>query len=220
MILEIDNTELSFGLRKILYGIYLKAETGKVTGILGRNGCGKTCLLHILFGTLRAKYSHVRIDGIHQKKQLFKSNKAILLPQHRLLPSNISLRKTFDLFNADWSLFIEHFSSFEKYRGEKAANLSFGELRLLETYLVLSSGKDIILLDEPFSFIAPIYIEKIRELITVFKKNSIIIVTDHFYKDIIEVSDTVYFLKNGHSKQVHSLSALEDEGYLTANLSP
>jgi ABC-type cobalamin/Fe3+-siderophores transport system ATPase subunit len=50
MIIELDSVELYFDKRRILNGIYLKAETGKITGLLGRNGCGKSCLLQILFG--------------------------------------------------------------------------------------------------------------------------------------------------------------------------
>ena len=43
-ILEIDSVELSFGDRRILSGVYLAVETGGVTAVLGRNGCGKSCL--------------------------------------------------------------------------------------------------------------------------------------------------------------------------------
>jgi len=41
LILELDNVELYFKNKRILHGIYLKVETGNVTAILGRNGCGK-----------------------------------------------------------------------------------------------------------------------------------------------------------------------------------
>ena len=49
MIFEIDNVELQFRNKPILSGIYLKSETGKVTGILGNNGCGKSSLMEIIF---------------------------------------------------------------------------------------------------------------------------------------------------------------------------
>ncbi|WP_435314560.1 ATP-binding cassette domain-containing protein [Cellulophaga fucicola] len=68
MIVEIDNVELFFGQKIILSAIYLKGETGSVTGILGKNGCGKTSLLKILFGNLSPKNKNIRIDGKHQKK--------------------------------------------------------------------------------------------------------------------------------------------------------
>ena len=43
--LEIDSVELSFGDRRILSGVYLAVETGGVSAVLGRNGCGKSCLM-------------------------------------------------------------------------------------------------------------------------------------------------------------------------------
>lgn len=61
MILEIDNIELAFDQKKILNGIYVKFETGEITGLLGKNGCGKTSLLEIIFGTLKPKYKNIRI---------------------------------------------------------------------------------------------------------------------------------------------------------------
>lgn len=50
--LEADSIQLAFGQRQILTDIYFKCETGKIIGLLGRNGQGKTCLLNIVYGTL------------------------------------------------------------------------------------------------------------------------------------------------------------------------
>jgi ABC-type sugar transport system ATPase subunit len=49
-ILEVDSILLEFDLKRVLQDVYLKSETGKVTGLLGRNGSGKSCLMKILFG--------------------------------------------------------------------------------------------------------------------------------------------------------------------------
>ena len=62
--LEIDSVELSFGDRRILSGVYLAVETGGVSAVLGRNGCGKSCLMKILCGSLRAGFRSMRIDGV------------------------------------------------------------------------------------------------------------------------------------------------------------
>ena len=215
MKLELDNIELSFDSKKILRGIYLCAETGKVIGILGRNGCGKTSLLRILFGSLNAKYGNVRLNGSHQKRKLFSTGKVAYLPQHRLLPNHIKIHQAFKTFSVDWEAFVSTFNSFKKYHKEPIKNLSSGEVRLLETYLILHSDKEIILLDEPFSFIAPLYVEKIKTIITKKKKNSIILITDHFYREILEISDSLYLLKNGCSKIIKTALELEQEGYLT-----
>ena len=214
MILEIDNIELNYDTKKILSAVYFKAENGKITGILGRNGCGKTSLLRILFGNLSPKYKNIRIDGKHQKNSLFKSAQIAFLPQHQLVPNNLSLQKICKISSVSWDDFILEFPSFKKYKKSKTKELSSGEIRVFETYLILASGKKIILLDEPFSFIAPLFVEKFKKIIDLKKENCIIILTDHFYREILDLSDTVYFLKNGYSKKITSKEELESEGYI------
>ncbi|MCM4171348.1 ABC transporter ATP-binding protein [Arenibacter sp. TNZ] len=218
MILEIDSVDLEFDGKKILYGIYIKSEIGKVTGILGRNGSGKTCLLRILFGDLQPKYKNIRSNEKCFSKPLYQTSIIGYLPQYPLLPKNLKINLVFKLFNVSWETFIYHFESFKKYGNTKIKYLSSGEVRVIEAYLILMSGKKIILLDEPFSFIAPLYVEKFKALINEIKKTSIIILTDHFYKDIVEVSDTIYLLKNGCSKKITRKEELISEGYLYKGL--
>ncbi len=215
MILEIDSVELNFDQKKILYGIYLKGETGKVTGLLGPNGCGKTSLLRILFGDLQPKYKNIRINSKHQSKPLFKTNQIAYLPQHKLLPDAMSIKKAFLFFKVSWTGFIEHFETFAIHYNTKINKVSSGERRVMETYLILNSRNKILILDEPFSFITPIYVEKFKKLIQERKKDCLIIITDHFYRDILEVSDCLYYLKNGSAKKITSKQELEQEGYLT-----
>lgn len=215
LILEVDSVALNFDDKRILYGVYLKAEKGKITGVLGRNGCGKTSLLRIIFGDLTPKYKNIRINGTYQKNALFKSNYVAYLPQHQLLPKAIKLSKAFELFNTGWPDFAALFDSFAANKRSRIDELSSGERRIIEVYLVLSSKKKIILLDEPFSSIAPLYIEKFKKLIQEKKEESVLIITDHYYREILEISDSIYLLKNGYSKMIRTKEDLEDEGYLT-----
>ncbi len=217
MILEIDNIELSFDNKTILRGVYLKAERGKVTGILGRNGSGKTSLLNILFGSLKPKYKSIRIDGEFMKSPLFRSNQVAYLPQQRLLTRNMKVGNSLKLFNVDWETFIEVFGHFKPFKNHYTSELSGGELRLLETYLILNSNKKIILLDEPFSNLAPLYVSKIKAIIEYKKMDKIILLTDHLYEEIVSLSDNLYFLKNGCSKLIHDIKDLENQGYLPIN---
>ena len=61
-ILEADGIQLAFDNRKILLSIYLKCETGNITGLLGKNGTGKSCLMRIIHSSLYCE-SSIRIDG-------------------------------------------------------------------------------------------------------------------------------------------------------------
>lgn len=213
MILEIDNVELNYNSKRILSGIYLKAETGKVVGVLGSNGCGKTSLLNIIFGNTKPKYKLIRIDNKPILKPLYKTKLVKYLPQHNFLP-NLNLSYIFKLYDIKWENFTTLFPAFKKYHKTKSRYLSGGELRAVEIYLILKSDSNIVLLDEPFNGVAPLYIEKIKALINNQKKEKIILLTDHRYTEVIDVSSTIYLLKNGCTKLINNLSELEDYKYL------
>lgn len=217
MKLEIDNIELNFDGKKILWGVYLKAEKGKITSILGRNGSGKTSLFKIIFGNLNPKYATIRINSKYSKRPLYKSRNITFLPQHAMLPKNMRLKQAFLCFGVEWESFTSIFKSFSSYEANKISSLSTGEVRIVETYLVLKRKSDIVLLDEPFSFIAPVYIEKIKQLINQEKEKKILLITDHYYKEILEISDNLYLLKDGISKKVRDKNTLLQEGYLPSS---
>ena len=215
MILEIDNVELYFKEKRILNGIYLKAETGKVTGILGSNGCGKSCLLKILFGDLISKYKLIRIDSKPVLKPLYQTKLAAYLPQHNFTPNRMKVKTAFKLFNVSWEEFITIFDAFSPLQNINFNKLSGGERRLLETYIILKSNHKIVLLDEPFSHLSPLYIDHIKALISKEKLKKTIVITDHMYRHIVEISDTIYLLKNGSTKLINNLKELEDYKYLS-----
>ena len=215
MVLEVDNIELNFENKRTLSGIYLRAETGKVTSILGSNGCGKSSLLNIIFGNLKAKYKLVRVDGKVVLKPLYKTGIIKYLPQYHFIPTGISIKTAFKLFGVDWKAFVKTFRTFEGYAAYKINKLSGGERRVIETYIVLKSKSSITILDEPFSHIAPLYIEIIKTLIEEEKKQKIILISDHLYKHFIESSDSIYLLKNASTKAIKNIKELEDYRYLS-----
>lgn len=132
MVLEIDNVELYFKDKRILNGIYLKAETATITSVLGSNGCGKSCLLNIIFGTLKAKYKLVRLNGQILKTDLFKTNKAAFLPQYHFVPNHAKVITIFNLFKVKWDDFTTEFEVFSKFKHFKFNKLSGGERRVME----------------------------------------------------------------------------------------
>ena len=214
MIVELDSVELYFNRRPILNGIYLKAETGRIVGLLGRNGSGKSCLLQIIFGSLQPKYKFIKIDDQHLLKPLYSLKRTSYLPQHNLVPDNLKIKTIFQLLKLDWNEFINHFENFSLYYHTKINRISGGERRVIETYAVLKQRGDIVLLDEPFSNIAPLHVEKIKALITTEKLTKAIVITDHYYRDVINICDDLYLLNNGCTKKIENFEELEDYKYL------
>ncbi|WP_417875448.1 ATP-binding cassette domain-containing protein [Winogradskyella sediminis] len=211
---ELDNVELYFKNKRILQGIYLKAETGYVTAVLGRNGCGKSSLLNIAFGNLKPKYMLVRIDNKPLLKPLYTTKRAVYLPQYHFIPSDVTLAFVFKLYVVDWVVFIESFKAFAKYKKSNFKVLSGGERRIVETYIILKTKSEIVFLDEPFSHLSPLHIDTVKQLIKTEKKEKVIIISDHMYQHIIDTSDCIYLLNNGTTKKINQLSELEDYKYL------
>ena len=216
MIFEIDNVELYFAEKQILNGVYLKAETGKITGILGANGSGKSSLLNIFFGSLEPRHKLIRIDKKPYVKPFFKYGMATYLPQQNFIPPKMKLETCFQLFKVDVNGFLKDFPEFRSYRKAKMRELSGGQRRVIEIYICLNSEAKLILLDEPFSHLSPLYIEKIKNLIQELRKEKAIILTDHMYRHILDTSDELYLLKNGSTKLISNTSELEDYNYLKA----
>lgn len=214
MIIELDSVELNFNTCRILNGVYLKAETGTIVGLLGRDGSGKSCLLQVLFGSLQPKYKFIKIDGKPLLKSFYAQGNIVYLPQHELAPSQLKTKTLFKLLQVDWNAFAVHFDNFSKYYESKLSAISGGERRVIETYAVLKQQSDIVLLDEPFSNIAPLYVEKIKQLITAEKSNKAIIITDHYFRAVLNICDTLYLLNNGCTKKIAAIEELEDYNYL------
>lgn len=213
--LEVDNVEKYYDSVQLLYGVYLKAEEGQVTGILGSNGCGKSTLLKIIFGTLKSKYKLIKVDGNVLHKKMYATGIAKYLPQHNFIPDFLSIRKTLKLYGVsetDFNAFFitDHFDLTQKF-----GKLSGGQRRIVEVFLTLKTPSRIILLDEPFSHISPVQVEAIKELIQLEKQHKIIVITDHLYREITAVSDAIYLIKNGSSKRVQQLTDLEDYKYIS-----
>lgn len=215
--LEIDSVILEFGSKRVLQDVYLICETGKITGLLGRNGSGKTCLMNIIYGQLRPENHSVRIDGKVLSKKPRKPYQIMYLPQFAYIPKSLSLKRIFQDFRLNYDEFVIEFPEFEKYRHVKLNRLSGGEQRIIEVYLLLVSKTNFCLLDEPFSQIMPIHVDTIKRLIVREKQNKGILLTDHLYEHIVDICDSLYVINSGKTHLTKNVHELETLGYVRSD---
>lgn len=208
-----DSIRLSFGEFNVLNGAWLRSETGKVTGVLGRNGSGKSCMFRAIMGELKTQDLFVRYNDSVVTRSDEMGRYVKYQAQKPFLPPKMPLKKVFEYFGADYERFTDDFPKFAQYPDTPVKELSGGEVRIAETWLCLCSDSPFCILDEPFSYLAPVAIEVIQKLIRRQKEKMGIIVSDHNYEALLEVADEVLLLSDGYVHLVRDRSDLVRYGY-------
>jgi len=215
-VLEIDSVIKSFAEKQVLTDIYLKCETGDIIGLLGRNGSGKSTLFKILFGTLETERKFIRIDGNVYETPYKTKNELCFLPQHDFLPKHLKVEKAVRLYLGKDS--IDLFFDDEviiKPQKSKVSSLSGGELRYIEIKLLLFSNSKFILLDEPFNGLSPILIELVKKIIEEKSKTKGIILTDHDYRNVLDIANKYYLMFDGGLKIIKDVNELVKWDYIS-----
>jgi ABC-type multidrug transport system ATPase subunit len=212
-ILEVDSVQKQYDGKIILSDVYLKCETGTVLGILGRNGSGKSTLLKIIFGIEPADFKFVRVGGKVLSKTSELLKEISYLPQDFFIPNSFSVQKTIQLCKAKVKEFCAD-AMIQSMLGKKIKHLSGGELRYLEIKLILNNDSKFVLLDEPYNGLSPIMIENINALITTMSTAKGILITDHNYENVIQISTKLALMKDGKMHHLKDKNELVEKGYL------
>lgn len=216
-ILETDSVLKSFGERQVLTDIYLRCETGDIIGMLGRNGSGKSTFLKILFGTLTADRKFIRIDGKVFSNPYKTKNELCFLPQHNFLPKHLKAVKAVELYLGKEA--VDNFfndKTLKILKSNKVSELSGGELRYMEIKLLLNTDSKFVLLDEPFNGVSPLLVGYIKGLIIESSKTKGIILTDHDYKNVLDVANRYLLVYDGGIKTITNKQELVKWGYVPA----
>ncbi len=211
--LIVDSVVVRFGDKTVLSGGYITSETGMVTGLLGLNGAGKSCMFRALMGGLRVENVMVSLDGKPVDRQII-GYSIKYLPQGRLLPEGMKLCRAFELYGVNYWTFVNWAPKFSRHYYSPIYELSGGEARLAELYLVLMSEAPFYILDEPFTQVDPVNIDEVKALIRERSQSHGIIVTDHNYDAISSVADNLFVIADGYTTPVHSREDLVRHGYL------
>jgi ABC-type multidrug transport system ATPase subunit len=211
--LVVDSVVVRFGQKTVLSGGYITSQKGMVTGLLGRNGTGKSCMFRALMGGLKVEYVVVHIDGEPVDREKI-GLRIKYLPQDRMIPDGMTLKRAFELYGVDFWEFVLRFPQYSRYYHVPRWEMSGGEARLAEVYLVLMCEGEFCILDEPFSQISPNHIETVQQMIRDKSREKGIIVTDHNYEAISKVTDNLFVIADGYTFPVESREDLVRHGYL------
>lgn len=213
MILEFDGIEYGYDDRRLLTGVHVRCEKGKITGLLGRNGTGKSTLMKIAFGAIRPDVVSIRLDGQALEQPPFALNVVSYLPQDSFVPADIPLRRMLELYRVSEDKVLQYFPELATELGLYRSEVSGGRMRLFEVLLVLLRDTPFCLLDEPFTGLSPLLIERLQEVLLAEKKKKGIMISDHLFRQVLAIADSVYLLTNGSTFLVKEEEDLSRRGY-------
>ena len=212
--LLVDSVHLEFDKLQVLQSAFITAQTGRVTGVLGRNGCGKSCLFKCIMGGIKPQNIFVRFNDEPETDYAHIGKRVKYLPQNVFMPTNMTLGEAFDLYEVDYNGLVAFDNKFHTFQRMTSGQLSGGEARIAEMYMVLNSEAEFCILDEPFSNVAPKYVEMMQDLIQTHKTTKGIIISDHMYEQVMDITDDLFLLRDGYTFPIKCREDLIHHGYI------
>jgi lipopolysaccharide export system ATP-binding protein len=212
-LLEVRGLEKWYGRRQVVSGVDYDVARGEVVGLLGPNGAGKTTSFRMTIGLIDADGGTVKFDGrnvTHMAMYLRARAGMGYLPQDSSVFRQLSVEDNLMAIletrpnlnkkqrKARQNELLDQFG-LTKIRKTTANRVSGGERRRLEIARSLITEPKLIMLDEPFAGIDPKTVaeiqDQIRSLVETY--NVGILLTDHQFRETIEVSDRIYVIREG-----------------------
>ncbi|MBE6749908.1 MAG: ABC transporter ATP-binding protein [Ruminococcaceae bacterium] len=200
-LLKCENLYKRFGKTEILKDINLDIKSGKIIGLLGKNGMGKTTLIKCINDLLTVSSGKVLING----KEIGVESKSVIsyLPERTYLDKSLSVNETIKYF----ATFYKDFDSEKACRllkdlgldtAQKLNKMSKGMLEKVQLVMVMSRKADLYILDEPLGGVDPATRDYILDtILTNFDDGASVIISTHLISDIERILDEVIFINNG-----------------------
>lgn len=210
-LLECKNLCKSFDDKEILKDINLTVESGRIVGLLGRNGQGKSTLIKLVNDLLTPSSGEVLING---KAPDIESKRIIsYLPERTYLDKDMSVDEVINFF----SEFYDDFNKQKAYKlledleldvNQRLKRMSKGMQEKVQLIMVMSREAQLYILDEPLGGVDPATRDYILDtILSNFSEGASVIISTHLIADIERILDDVIFIDKG--KIVLSASADE-----------
>ena len=209
--IKVENISRSVKSKILFKNISFDLPNNKITGLLGANGAGKTSLFKALAGLSKIDKGSISYyeKNLHSMSLEERSNTGLnYVPQENSLFDDLSLQENleavielkFKAVSEEKFKQIKDLLEVMKLTDKaktKSKFLSGGEKRKTEILRSILLDSKYILLDEPFAGVDPISVEEIIKILKKFKKNLGIFISDHNFRDVINVCDEIILLNQG-----------------------
>jgi len=200
-LIEFKNVSKKFGNIEVLHDINLKIPKGKIIGLLGKNGTGKSTLIKLINDLLTPTEGEVLIKGNYPNVESKLS--IAYLPERTYLDKNMTVLETINYFT-------DFYNNFDKNKAkkllkdldldinQKLTKMSKGMQEKVQLILVMSREADIYILDEPLGGVDPATRDYILDtVLSNFKEGASVLISTHLISDVERILDEVIFIDKG-----------------------
>ena len=209
--IEFENVLAGYGEFMILNNLSLKAKRGKITLLLGPNGAGKSTVLKTLFGLLKLRAGHIRLDGRDisgaSPKQLLTQHGIAFVPQGRNLFGQLTAFENLELGGITLGMKTTHeripeilalFPRLKERLHSAAASLSGGEQKQLEVGRALLLRPKVLLIDEPSIGLSPLVVADVFRLLRrLADAGTTVLMVEQNVKSALKTADEAIALESG-----------------------
>ncbi len=207
--LRIGQVSARIGPTEILREVSLEVQEGEMSGLIGRNGAGKTTFLRAVMGLLPAtgtiELGQVDLMQVHpHRRPHFGLG---YMPEDRRLVPEFTVEENIML--PAWSIGIEGAAGrrdwifglmpeIERFRDSRAIQLSGGQQKMVALGRALMAGTRLLLLDEPFEGLAPALARRLAEVLSNLKDEGVsVLLAESNETHVADLLDRVYHIERG-----------------------
>jgi branched-chain amino acid transport system ATP-binding protein len=209
--LVLSDIDALYGDSHVLHGMSLRLGEGRLLGLLGRNGAGKSTSMNVTVGLLRPRHGRVEVFGREvtgRSPEAIAAQGLALVPQGRRIFRSLTVRENLAVAArkprvgalAGWTLDTVYalFPRIGERRRQIAGSLSGGEQQMLAIGRALMSNPRVLLMDEPSEGLAPQIVAEVMATIRRLKEQGLsIVLVEQNPKLVFEVADDIVILNGG-----------------------
>ncbi|MFV0556570.1 MAG: ABC transporter ATP-binding protein [Lactovum sp.] len=202
--IEIKNVSKQYEGKNVLNNLSLTFEKGKIYGLLGSNGAGKTSLMKIIANRAFSSQGEVFVNGELAKENEKVQKDIFYVTEKDKYPKDIKIKnllkweaRFFENFNIDYAHNLA--KKFDLDLNKKTNALSTGYYTIFKVIVSLASGCKIMILDEPVLGIDALYRELFYEVLLDYHKKhqNLIIITTHLIDEVEPVLEDLIIIDKG-----------------------
>jgi branched-chain amino acid transport system ATP-binding protein len=224
--LRLGNVDAFYGDSHVLQKVSFELGEGRLLGLLGRNGAGKSTCMNVSVGVLPPRAGNVEVFGTPVTRlppEMIAARGVALVPQGRRVFKSLTVRenlmvaahKGYVARHAPWTegTVFAMFPRLAERRTQMAGHLSGGEQQMLAIGRALMANPRVLLMDEPSEGLAPQIVAEVMATIRKLKESGLsIVLVEQSPKLVFDIADDIVILNSGRVAVVSTAAALKNDG--------